>query len=385
MTTSATTSELYAWLRLSLEPNLGPATARKLLAHFGLPHQIYEQSVSGLSRYLPTTLAAQLHAAPTEALAQQIERTLVWAQQPEQHILCLADSQYPAALLHLHDPPLVLYAKGNLAQLQYQGLAIVGARSATTQGLANARDFAQFLASEGWCIVSGLALGIDTAAHQGALAAQQPNSTIALLATGIDRVYPARNRELAHQIASQGLLLSEFALGLSAMRHHFVRRNRLVAALSRGVLVVEAALKSGSLSTARLASEIGCEVFAIPGSIHSPLHKGCHQLIRSGAKLVESAEHILEEMGHNLPLPFHEARAKPQVQTQPQPQPPRPLPDDLSPNVKQVAEALGTETLSPDQIQNRCRGLNAAQVGVALAQLELADLVSLLPSGLYQR
>lgn len=374
MTSSASSSELYAWVRLSLEPNLGPAKARQLLAHFGLPHQLYEQSVGTLSRYIPTQLATQLHAAPTAELEQHIQQTLLWGQVSDQHILCLADSAYPAALLNLHDPPLVIYAKGQLSQLQHQGMAIVGARSATTQGLANAHDFAKFLASEGWGIVSGLALGIDTAAHQGALAAQQPNSTIAVLATGMDRVYPASNRELAHQIAEKGLLLSEFQLGQSAMRHHFVRRNRLVAALSRGVLVVEAALKSGSLSTARLAAEIGREVFAIPGSIHSPLHKGCHQLIRSGAKLVESAEHILEEMGHTLPLPFNDA---PPQQT--------PLPSDLALELQQVAEAMGTQPLSADQVQNRCTGLTAAQVGAALAQLELFDLVRLQPGGVYIR
>lgn len=378
MTPPASSTELYAWLRLSLEPNLGSAKARLLLAHFGLPHQIYEQSVGMLSRYVPTQLAAQLHAAAAKELEQHIQQALAWGQVPDQHILCLADSHYPAALLNLHDPPLVIYAKGNLSQLQHQALAIVGARSATTQGLANAHDFAKFLTSEGWCIISGLALGIDTAAHQGALAAQQPNSTIAVLATGMDRVYPARNRDLAHQIAEKGLLLSEFQLGQSAMRHHFVRRNRLVAALSRGVLVVEAALKSGSLSTARLASEIGCEVFAIPGSIHSPLHKGCHQLIRSGAKLVESAEHILEEMGHNLPLPFHENSAKAAPK-------PHSLPADLAPELQQVAEAMGTERLSPDQIQNRCAGLTTAQVGAALAQLELFELVSLQTGGVYVR
>lgn len=372
MTTSATSSELYAWLRLSLEPELGPATARKLLAHFGLPHQLYEQSVGMLSRYVSTSLAAQLHAAPAEELEQQIQQALAWVQVPDQHILCLADSHYPATLLTLHDPPLVLYAKGDLSQFTYQGLAIVGARSATQSGLENAHGFARFLTSEGWCIVSGLATGIDTAAHQGALAAQQPNSTIAVLATGMDRVYPARNRDLAHQIAQQGLLLSEFPLGLSAMRHHFVRRNRLVAALSRGVLVVEAALKSGSLTTARLATEIGREVFAIPGSIHSPMHKGCHELIRSGAKLVESAEHILEEMGHNLPLPF-----TPPSQNA--------LPSDLAPDLMQVAEAMGFDAVSPDQIQNRCEGLDASQVGVALAQLELFEIVSLQTNGLYLR
>lgn len=381
MTTSAPLAELYAWLRLSLEPNLGPATARGLLGHFGLPQQIYDQSVGMLSRYVSTQLASQLHAAPTDELEQKIQQTLAWAQVPDQHILCLADSSYPAALLNLHDPPLVLYAKGNLSQLQYQGLAIVGARSATQSGLENARGFARFFATEGWCIISGLATGIDTAAHQGALSVEQPASTIAVLATGIDLIYPARNRALAHQIAAQGLLLSEFPLGLSALRHHFLRRNRLVAALSRGVLVVEAATKSGSLTTARLATEIGREVFAIPGSIHSAMHKGCHQLIRSGAKLVESAEHIFEEMGHNLPLPLIMPAPSKQAATAA----PKALPANLAPSLLQVVESMGYDALSPDQIQNRCEGFDTTQIGVALAQLELLDIVALLPTGLYQR
>ena len=379
MTSPNSLTERYAWLRLSLEPGLGPATARKLLAHFGLPNQIYAQSVGTLSRYLPITMATQLHAEPTEELAQLIEQTLNWGDAPDQHILCLADDTYPAALLNLHDPPLVLYGKGQLEQLQYQGLAIVGARSATQQGLENARGFARFLASEGWCIVSGMAAGIDAAAHEGALSAQQPNNTLAVLATGMDRVYPASNRDLAHRIAEQGLLISEFHLGQSAMRHHFVRRNRLVAALSRGVLVVEAALKSGSLSTARLATEIGREVFAIPGSIHSPLHKGCHQLIRQGAKLVESAEHIVEEMGHNLPLPFHISTST----SVPATSQPKPLPDHLSAAQKIIMQTLGTDAMTADQIQHLCPELSIAEVGVELAQLELLDVIQQQSPGVY--
>lgn len=380
MTSITSKTERYAWLRLSLEPGLGPATARKLLAHFGLPDQIYAQSVGTLSRYVPTNMALQLHAEPTEELEQLIDQTLTWAEAPDQHMLCLADEAYPAALLNLHDPPLVLYGRGQLAQLSYQGLAIVGARSATQQGLENAHGFGRFLASEGWCIVSGMAAGIDTAAHEGALAAQQPNSTLAVLATGIDRVYPASNRALAHRIVDQGLILSEFHLGQSAMRHHFVRRNRLVAALSRGVLVVEAALKSGSLSTARLATEIGREVFAIPGSIHSPLHKGCHQLIRQGAKLVESAEHIVEEMGHNLPLPFS---ASAPVSAPPAPAKPKPLPDHLSTTQKTLLHALGSEALTADQLHNRCSELSIAEVGIELAQLELLDVIKQSSAGVY--
>lgn len=376
---SASSLEQYAWLRLALEPNLGPAAARQLLAHFGLPQQIYQQSVGTLSRYLSSQLAVQLHASPDEALETKIQQALSWASTPDQHILCLADSHYPAALLNLHDPPLILYAKGQLSQLNYPGLAIVGARSATRSGNENARDFARFLGSKGWCIISGLASGIDTAAHLGALAAQQANSTIAVLGTGMDLVYPSRNRDLAHQIAAQGLLVSEFHLGARAMPYHFLRRNRLVAALARGVLVVEAATKSGSLTTARFATEIGREVFAIPGSIHSPLHKGCHQLIRQGAKLVESAEHILEELGQNprqqpLALDAAPAVAKP-----------RAIPSHLAPELQQLLQTMGYDALSPDQIQNRCDDWDAAQVGAALMQLELMDLITQQLDGCYLR
>lgn len=377
MNTAASFSERYAWVRLSLEPNLSPTLARLLLANFGLPHQIYEQSVSTLNRYVPTQLAAQLRASPSDELEQRIQQALQWAQASDQHLLCLADSHYPKALFNLHDPPLLLYAKGDLSQLNYPALAIVGARSATNTGNENAYHFARFLTSQGWCIISGLASGIDTAAHQGALAAKKPHSTVAVLGTGMDLVYPARNRELAHQIAAQGLLLSEYPLGTRGLPHHFLQRNRLVAALSKGVLVVEAALKSGSLTTARLATEIGREVFAIPGSIHSPLHKGCHQLIRNGAKLVESAEHILEEMGQTLPLALAQTE-NPSAKRQP------PNLDQLSPEQQQVLSVINYDGMSPDQIQHHCK-LSTAQVGAALVQLELLDLITQQQDGRYLR
>lgn len=373
MTPKMPSSELYAWLRLSLEPNLNANTARLLLANFGLPPSIYEQSISTLSRYTDTSLATQMRSAPPETLEQHLQYSLQWAQVPDQHILCLADPHYPQALLQLPDPPLVLYAKGDLTQLQHSALAIVGSRSATPSGLENAYHFAHFLADQGWCIISGLATGIDTAAHQGALAAQQPNSTIAVLGTGMDLVYPARNRDLAHHIAARGLLLSEFPLQSKALPFHFVRRNRLVAALSHGVLVVEAALKSGSLTTARLATDIGREVFAVPGSIHSPLHKGCHQLIRQGAKLVESAEHILEELGHHIRPP-----SQPSLALDPA------VPEHLTLEQQQVLHAMGFDPASPDLIQQRC-GLPATAIGSALAQLELLDLVAAQPDGRYLR
>lgn len=378
MTTSASHSELYAWVRLSLEPTLSSALARLLLAHFGLPQHIYAQSISTLSRYVPTSLAVQIHAEPDEELEQRIQAALSWQQlSADHHLLCLADQSYPTALLNLHDPPLLLYAKGDLDQLSHPALAIVGARSSTTAGNDNAYHFAQFLASKGWCIVSGLASGIDTAAHQGALAAHLPQSTIAVLGTGMDIVYPARNRSLAHEIADKGLLLSEFPLGARALPYHFLSRNRLVAALSKGVLVVEAALKSGSLTTARLATEIGKEVFAIPGSIHSPLHKGCHQLIRHGAKLVESAEHILEEL-NDVPVQQKNTptlTAAPALKT---------IPQDLEQNLKHVLDVMGYDEISPDQIQLRSK-LDTAQVGAALVQLELFELITQQRDGRYLR
>lgn len=375
MTTSASTSEQYAWIRLSLEPNLSPSLARVLLATFGLPHHIYAQSISTLNRYVPTALATQLRANTSDAIEQQIQHTLEWAQQADHHLLFLADDHYPADLLSLHDPPLLLYAKGDLQQLQLPALAIVGARSATAAGTENAFHFAHYLVEQGWCIISGLATGIDTAAHQGALAPQRANSTIAVMGTGLDLVYPSRNRELAHRIAAQGLLLSEFPLGAKALPYHFLQRNRLVAALSKGVLVVEAALKSGSLTTARYATEMGRDVFAIPGSIHSPLHKGCHQLIRQGAKLVEMAEHILEELPKGL---------QPTGTLPSSTRPPKQSNSPLSPLQEQVLHAMGYDPVSANQIQKRS-SLSTAQVGTTLVQLELADLITQQLDGLYLR
>jgi DNA processing protein len=290
-------TELRAWLRLTLEPDLTAAQARTLLAAFGPPDAIESLSVGQLAKVLPATLAAQLKAAPSPAVQSSIDNTLRWLDQPAHYVLTLADALYPAQLLDIGDPPLLLYVNGNPRLLSEPAIAVVGARSATVAGTDNASAFAAHLADQGWTIVSGLAEGIDAAAHHGALAARDgKGTTVAVMATGIDIVYPSRNRVLAHQIAAQGALLTEFPLGMRALPYHFPKRNRLVAGLSRGVLVVEAALKSGSLITARLATEMGREVFAIPGSIHSPLSRGCHSLIRQGAKLVESGQDIHDEL-----------------------------------------------------------------------------------------
>ncbi|USP48203.1 DNA-processing protein DprA [Alcaligenes faecalis] len=376
-TSDEISEELRAWLRLSLEPELAPAQSRQLLAACGLPPQIYQSSVQTLSRHIPTELAVQLSQEPLDELKAQIEQAVEWLKQPNHHVVTLADPTYPASLLDLHDAPLLLYANGDLGVLQRKGLAIVGARNATQSGQETATDFAATLASRGWCIISGLASGIDQAAHKGALKAGPPSAgTIAVMGTGLDLVYPAAHRDLAHQISAHGLLLSEFPLGTRAMPHHFPRRNRIVAALAKGVLVVEAAKQSGSLITARLAGELGREVFAIPGSIHSPLARGCHALIRQGAKLVESAQDILDELG-NEQGDFNLDAAP---QSGPKPNPYEALPEELRP----ILERIDFAPLSPEQLMRRT-GLLATELPAVLAELELAGCIEPLADGRFQR
>ena len=292
--------ELAAWLRLYATPGVGDNTARRLLATFGLPQQIFAQSTAALR-----TIAS---AAQCEALQQEpaqwpewVETAWHWLNVDTQHrrILTLGDPSYPPSLLNIEDPPLMLYAMGNLpawdsigpVECAARSIAIVGSRNPTAQGAINARQFAHALAQAGLTVVSGLALGVDGAPHEGALEGTPSN----LLATGLDRVYPRQHRDLAHRIAEHGLILSEYPLGTPPLAANFPRRNRIIAGLSQGTLVVEAALQSGSLITARLASEQGKDVFAIPGSIHATQSKGCHALIKQGAKLVESAQDVLEE------------------------------------------------------------------------------------------
>ncbi len=295
--------ERYAWIRLTLEPGIGPVTARHLLVAFGLPQDIFGASVAALMKVVPQKQALQL-AAPVDPVTHTlIERTFDWLARPGHHIVTLADELYPARLLDTADPPSLLYVDGDPQALSRPVLAMVGARSATVGGTDNAFAFARHLADAGWTIASGLAQGIDAAAHEGALASGATPATIAVMGTGINRVYPAANKGLAMRIREQGALVSELPLDTAAVVHQFPRRNRIVAGLSLGVLVVEAAQRSGSLITARLAGENGREVFAIPGSIHSPLSRGCHALIRQGAKLVETAEDILEELARSGSAP----------------------------------------------------------------------------------
>lgn len=367
---------LAAWLRLAQTPGVGPETARRLLAAFGPPENIFSASLSSLQKTVSERVALALHQPPPAATITLIEQTLAWAAQAGNHVLTLADADYPPSLLEIADPPLILYAKGRLELLRRPALAVVGSRNATAQGILNAEKFSQALSQAGYAIISGLALGIDTAAHQGALLAADGDgggATIAVIGTGADLVYPARNRALAQRIAEAGCILSEYPLGMPAIAANFPRRNRIISGLARAVLVVEAAAQSGSLITARMAADQGRDVFAIPGSIHAPLSKGCHQLIKQGAKLVESAQDVLEELQH-LPLP-----AAP-----PAPLEPSAAPDSATPLAQRLLQALGFDPVTPDLLAARC-GLDAAVLAAELLALELQGQVEILPGGSYRR
>lgn len=286
--------ERAAWLRLALTPGIGPAATRDLLAAFGLPEEVLAAGSEARARVVGAPLARAIAARDPER-ERAIEAALEWASAEHHHLVSLADPLYPKPLLQIGDPPPLLYVAGDPRVLSLPALAMVGSRSASATGAETAEAFAAALAATGLAIVSGLALGIDAASHRGAL--RSGGATVAVLGTGADRVYPAGNRELARAIVARGgALVSELPLGTGVRRDHFPRRNRLIAGLSLGVLVVEAALRSGSLGTARQAGEFGREVFAIPGSIHSPLAKGCHLLIKQGARLVESASDVLDEL-----------------------------------------------------------------------------------------
>jgi DNA processing protein len=383
--------ELAAWLRLLLTPGVGPQTARRLLALCGLPQHIFRQPAVWQG-HVSAAQAAALLREPAD-LAALVQTTWQWLHGPAgegtaRRILTLADSAYPSALLATDDPPLLLHAMG-MAEVLTQDqpftslrcIALVGSRAPTAQGLQHAHQFGRALREAGCCIVSGLALGIDAAAHEGALADAPSHTlaTIAVVGTGLDRVYPARHHTLAQRIARQGLLLSEFPLGTAALAHHFPKRNRIIAGLSQGTLVVEAALKSGSLITARLAAEQGREVFAIPGSIHAPQVRGCHALIRQGATLVETVHDILQE----LP-PQERPSAMPQPSTGPTTMAPperTAVTDDAQ---DPLLCALGWDPMGLDALQART-GMDTATLQARLLEYELAGAVARLTGGRFQR
>ncbi|MFT5589812.1 MAG: DNA processing protein [Bradyrhizobium sp.] len=358
--------EVASWIRLEQTPGVGNVTARLLLTQFGLPENIFAAGHAALSAVVGNPLACALTAPLTARSRHLIDQTLLWLQDSRHHFLTLADPRYPQALLEISDPPVVLYVKGHLALMHAPAIAIVGSRNATAQGLLNAEQFAASLSQAGLVVVSGLAMGIDAAAHAGAL--RYPGSTIAVIGTGIDIIYPARNRALAAQIADAGCVVSEYALGTGALAANFPRRNRLISGLSRAVLVVEAAARSGSLITARVAVEQGRDVFAIPGSIHAPLSKGCHWLIKQGAKLVESARDVLEEIAPAAPVPLSSSLTLPAP----------------SAVLAALSSAVGFDPVDSDTLVART-GLDVATLSAQLLELELLGCLEVLPGGNYQR
>ena len=376
--------ELRAWLRLGLTPGVGSLTGRRLLAAFGLPQQVFLQSTQALKDHTTAAQAGALACVP-EALDAQYRATTQWLETNGPHgeqrsIITLGDPRYPPALLQTEDPPLLLYALGPARFLQShsfaapQCLAVVGSRNPTPQGTENARSFASALCSAGWTVVSGLALGVDASAHEGALSASKDNNnspaTIAVVGTGLDRVYPRKNLELAHRIAQHGLLLSEYPLGTPPLAANFPKRNRIISGLSQGTLVVEAAPASGSLITARMASEQGREVFAIPGSIHAIQSRGCHALIRQGAKLVETVQDISEELP-GFCTPISAAGSAPASPCKPH-------------KHSAVLEAMGFDPTGLDALQART-GMDTPTLQVQLLELEIEGLVMRLPGGMFQR
>jgi DNA processing protein len=366
--------DLADWLRLLETPGIGLDGARRLLAAFASPAGVFAAPPAARAAVVGASLGETLDQAPP-GFDAQLDKTLAWLDADVRHdILVLGDPDYPPSLLNTADPPLLLYLRGRRELLGLPALAIVGSRNPTAQGRENAHDFAATLASAGLCIVSGLALGIDAAAHQGALMVGAP--TLAVVGTGLDQVYPPRNAALAAQIAERGLIVSEYALGTPPLGANFPRRNRIIAGLAQGCLVVEAALRSGSLITARLASEAGREVFAIPGSIHSPQSHGCHALIRQGAKLVERADDVLEE----LQLPRLGGPDAVSAET------PAGAGSDLGvpDRAAAVLEAMGYEPVGLDALQAR-GGWATAELSALLLELELAGAVARLPGSLFQR
>jgi DNA processing protein len=396
------------WLALLAVPGIRRRERLALIEHFGNAAAVFDAGRGSLQKLLPDRpeAIAAFSAGPDPAAHAA---ALDWLAQPGQHLVTWGDADYPALLRQIPDPPLALYVLGDRRLLSRPQLAIVGSRNASATGRENAHAFARHLAGAGLVITSGLALGIDAAAHRGALAADDSRDgggraasgtaagngvTVAVAATGLDRVYPARHQELAHDIAARGALVSEFPLGTPPQAENFPVRNRLISGLALGVLVVEAAAGSGSLITARLATDQGREVFAIPGSIHSPLSRGCHALIRQGAKLVETANDILEELGALAQFaapPVEElesrrerrprksnAAALARVAREAPPSP------ELPTDQQQLLAHLGHDPASIDQLVERS-GLTAEAVSSMLLQLELQGLIEASAGGNYQR
>jgi DNA processing protein len=369
-------NDLNQWLSLNQTPGLGNAAFSQLLTKFGSPEGIFNAKLNQLREIVDDDIAQKISKGVDVDL---IAPTLKWLEKDNAHVLTFADSHYPQKLLEISNPPAVLYAIGNLHWLNHPSIAMVGSRSATPQGEKNAEEFAKSLCEYGLCVVSGMALGIDGAAHRGTL--KSNGATIAVVGTGLDIVYPARHRDLAHKIAERGLILSEFSLGTPSKAQNFPRRNRLISGLSLGCLVVEANIDSGSLITARLSAEQGREVFAIPGSIHSPVTKGCHQLIKQGAKLVESVQDILEEINWEATLSTLTSKNNLSSIS------PNGLMADFTENALQantVLDLMGFDSINFEQLRTSS-GLTTEALSSMLMVLELESKIKSLAGSNYQR
>ena len=353
------------WLKLIRAPGIGAQRLSPLIKE--------SKDLSDLLSKSPDKLAEKLEKALNTETAE-IEQDLKWLEKDNHELVCIGETKYPSLLYQIPDPPFALFCQGDTSLLNLPQIAIVGSRNPSRQGKDNAQAFAKYLAESGLAITSGMALGIDTCAHHGALSA--PGKTIAVIGTGPDRVYPASNHKLAHEITEKGLIISEFATGTEAKPGHFPRRNRLISAISLGTLVVEATLKSGSLITARLALEQGREVFAIPGSIHNPQSRGCHHLIKQGAKLVENAQDIIDEltsMFSSLQLPAESQEADSLIS--------EPV---LDQEYQQLLDIIGWEPVLVEHIMT-LSPLTTEEVSSMLLLLELQGHVSSAPGGYYCR
>jgi len=410
-----TPARLGAWLALSGARGVSPAALRLLLSAFGDVETLLAQPYRLLAEAAGSAIAGAVGAAAQADVRDARERTAAWCAQPGNALVALDDPAYPSALLTMHDPPALLYVTGQLESLHAPSVAIVGSRNATAQGAHDAGSFARELAAGGFAVVSGLALGIDAAAHRGALRAE--GVTIAVVGTGADLVYPAQHRALACEIAAHGAIVSEWPLGTQAKPAHFPQRNRLIAGLARGVLVVEAALRSGSLITARLANEMGRDVFAVPGSIHAPLSRGCHQLIKDGAKLTETPDDIFDEFSatrpgreaastgdiggrlaprRSRPTPAGTSASKPARTRPSHASPPEPLPlfdaplaaspaeRPLSGAAARLLDALGHAPAALEILASRTE-MDSPTLQAALLELELRGCIAALPGGRYAR
>ena len=372
LSTLATTNTLSDWLTLNLAPGVGAVTFHQLRERYPNPQDLLHAGTAQLRQLglKQITIEALLHP-DEEAIAHNLE----WHEKPGNRIMCCADADYPELLLQIPAPPPLLYVHGNSGILGEPQLAMVGSRNPTAAGRQTATDFARHLSAAGLVITSGMALGIDAASHQGAL--DTGNPTIAVMGTGLDRVYPARHHSLARQIAEQGALVSEFPVGTPPLAENFPRRNRIISGLSLGTLVIEAALRSGSLISARCAGEQGREVFAIPGSIHNPLARGCHHLLRQGAKMVETAQDVIDELGALAGACMATSQADAAVeQTVP--------PGELTEEYSQLLDNIDFCDTSVDQLVTRSR-LTPAEVSSMLLQLEMSGYIVSSPGGLYNR